>query len=294
MTKIRVPASASNLGPGFDCLGLALGLYNTFEFEPAEETVLEGAEPRFNNNDNLFLQGYRAAGGTGCLHVTFETEIPVSRGLGSSASLLTGGVLAAWLLNGTVDRNAVFQLVSDMEGHPDNAAAAVFGGLTASMKGPGEDAHWITRSLKVSDLLRFTVMIPDYEIQTGEARAILPADIPLAAAAANTGRAVLTCQGLASGDVGLLRAAERDLLHEPFRSGLIPHYDIIRTIAEEDTGGVTVISGSGSTCLLISDRPLGEQARFNLMILPEHWNIRELPVADGPEILENGVWQAII
>ena len=291
MIKLRVPATSANLGPGFDCLGIALGIYNTFEITPADSFRLEGIPREYQNEDNIFLQAYRKAGGTEPICVKFNYEIPISRGLGSSASLLTGGVLTAQLMNRSVDLQKAFQIVSDMEGHPDNAAPSVFGGLTASMKGSSE---WITRSLPCSDLLRFTALIPDYEVLTAEARAILPESYPRAVAASNSGKAILVCEALSTGDIRLLKEAATDQIHEPYRRTLIPNFETARTIAEEDTGGVVVISGSGSTCLLISDRPLGDRAAFRIMTLPEHWAVQELPVCGGPEILENDSWQTII
>jgi homoserine kinase len=291
MIKLRVPATSANLGPGFDCLGIALGLYNTFEVTPSDTLILEGIPEAYQNEENMFMQAFRKAGGTGNLHVKFETEIPISRGLGSSASLLTGGVLAAQLLSGEVDIERAFQIVSDMEGHPDNAAPSVFGGLTASMR--GTDA-WISRRLSCSEGLRFTALVPDYEVLTSEARAILPESYPRAVAASNAGRAILLCDALRTGDIRLLKEAARDQIHEPYRRTLIPNFDTVQKITEEDTGGILVISGSGSTCLLISDHSLTAGASFRIMTLPEHWTVQELPVCGGPERMEDGVWQAII
>ncbi|MBQ9328536.1 MAG: homoserine kinase [Solobacterium sp.] len=291
MIKLRVPATSANLGPGFDCLGIALGVYNTFEVEPDETLLLEGVEEHDNGEDNLFVKAFRQAGGTGNLHVKFEFNIPNSRGLGSSASLYTGGALAAMLMNQAVDIPALFQIVSDLEGHPDNAAPSVFGGMRASMKG---SSGWISRPLPVSDLLRFTVMIPDYQVHTEDARAILPDTYPSTIATSNTGKGILLCQALQYGDIALLKEAATDQIHEPYRRTLIPNYELVREIAEGDTGGVLVISGSGSTLLLISDRPLSDRAALNIMTLPEHWAVQELPVCGGPELLENGLWQEII
>lgn len=291
MIKIRVPATSANLGPGFDCLGIALGVYNTYEVSSSDTLQFEGIPEKYCNEDNMFVQAYRKAGGKGNIRVKFEYDIPISRGLGSSASLLTGGVLAAQLLNGEVDRRKAFELVSDMEGHPDNAAPSVFGGLTASMKG---SSGWITRSLPFSEMLRFTVLIPDYEVLTSEARAILPESYPRSVAASNAGKAILLCEALRTGDMALLKEAATDQIHEPYRGTLIPNYETVRAIAEEDTGGVLVISGSGSTCLLISSRPLSGKAAFQIMTLPEHWAVKELPVCSGPERLEIDSWQAII
>ena len=103
MISIKVPATSANLGPGFDCLGIALGLYNTFDVEDCDTLTLDGVDERFNGEDNLFVKAYRTAGGTDNIHVTFHCEIPFARGLGSSASLYTGGVLAYMIRNHCID-----------------------------------------------------------------------------------------------------------------------------------------------------------------------------------------------
>ncbi len=292
MIRIRVPATSANLGPGFDCLGIALGLYNTFEVEESEKLILEGADERFHGDDNLFVKAFRAAGGTENLHVKFSCDIPVSRGLGSSASMYTGGVLAFQLLHHCLDPEKLFTIVSDLEGHPDNAAPSVYGGFTASMHG---SEGWICHPIPVNETLRFTVMIPDFEVSTEDAKALLPENYPQKIAAVNGAKAILTAEALRTGDMDLLRDAASDQLHEPYRKTLIPNFDTVKYIAEADNGGVVVISGSGSTCLLISDRPLSDRAAVRIITLPEHWAVQELPVSSGPEYQENDdLWQEII
>ena len=291
MIKIRVPATSANLGPGFDCLGIALGLFNEYEAEPADEMRLDEVEERFDNEENLFVKAFRAAGGTGNLHVTFDCSIPVSRGLGSSAALITGGALAAQVMNHSVNADELFHITAALEGHPDNAAPAVYGGLTASLSG---FSGYRAARLPVNETLRFTVLVPDIEMRTEEERAILPESYPRESAVSNVAHAVMMCEALKTGDISLLRDAAHDLLHEPSRKLLIPSFDIVKEICEADTGGALVISGSGSSCLLISDHPLSDRAALSVMTLPEHWAVMELPVSSGPEYMENGVWQAII
>ena len=291
MFKIRVPATSANLGPGFDCLGIALGLYNTFEVEPYHKLMLEGVEKRFANEENLFMKAFRTSGGTGGLHVKFHYDIPISRGLGSSASLYTAGALSAMALNETYDRDELFRIVSSLEGHPDNAAPAVYGGLTASMSGR---KGWVASQLPLNENLRFTVLVPDFEVETSDAVSILPDSYPRGVASGNAAKAVFMTEALRLGDIEMLRDAARDQLHEPYRKTLIPNFETVKAITENDTGGALVISGSGSTCLLISDRPLSSSAMLSVMTLPEHWAVQELPVSSGPEYAEDDLWQAII
>lgn len=289
MLRISSPASSANLGPGFDCLGLALDLYNSFDVELCKDHhVLENVEDRFNNDNNLFLHAYRkgceAIGVKDYVHAKFNCEIPVSRGLGSSASLIAGGLAAASVLHDdALSDHEIFQLASEMEGHPDNAAPCVYGSLCASMT---SGSTYIARRLTLNDEWHFTALIPDFEVTTEAARKILPASYPRKEAAANAAHAVLMTNALMTGDSYLLKEAAVDYIHEPYRKTLIHDFDKIKEITEKDTGGVLLISGSGSTCLLISKYPLTENAREKIDGFQEHhWQIKELhPAAHGTEI----------
>ncbi|MCI2154070.1 MAG: homoserine kinase [Solobacterium sp.] len=292
MIKFRVPATSANLGPGFDCLGLALNLYNTFEIEPSDELILENTEPRFANPDNLFVQAFRKAGGKN-LHVRFDCDIPSSRGLGSSAAMIVGGIAAAKLLGIPLTGNQIFELSAEMEGHPDNAAPCIYGGLTACMI--RSNGLYLTRKLPLSEVFHFTVLIPDFEVSTHQARSILPEAYPRSVAAGNGAHAVLLTEAFRTGDFELLKEASIDHLHEPYRKTLIPHFEEARKIAESDTDGKLLISGSGSTCLLISTKPLSETAAAEISGLPEEWKILPLQAAhEGTEYFEEGTWKKII
>lgn len=127
MITIKTPATSANIGPGFDCLGLALQLFNTFEVELSHEDFLENVEDRFNNRENLFLTSWHAGcqkiGKDDHVHAIFHTEIPVSRGLGSSSSLIVAGVTAASILHdNALSKDEIFQICAQLEGHPDNVA----------------------------------------------------------------------------------------------------------------------------------------------------------------------------
>ena len=162
MIKIIAPGSTSNLGPGFDCLGMALNIYNRFTVEEASETALFGVEDSHNNRDNLFLKAYRkgcAYGGRQPhIHVHFDCDVPISRGLGSSSTLIAAGLTAAAYMQDEIfGKDTIFQLAAEMEGHPDNAAPCVFGGMTASSM--LEDGSFITRRLNVHPDWLFTVLV---------------------------------------------------------------------------------------------------------------------------------------
>lgn len=290
MLKIKVPASTANLGSGFDCLGLALNIYNTFTVETADYDLLENDDPRFNNPDNLFLQAYRrgcaAAGIEDHVHVIMETDIPVSRGLGSSAAMIAGGLAAASVLHDDIlDDDQIFTLASEMEGHPDNAAPCIFGGLTASGISHG---RYVTHQLELNPRWKFTVMIPDFEVSTAHAREIMPSSYPKATAAQSISHAIWEVEALRSGSLPLLKAGCEDLLHEPYRKKLITGYDELKAIAEENGQGVLLISGSGSTCLLISSISLSSDQAEKIKEIPGvKWDIREVSPCKGIEIWGN-------
>ena len=259
--RVRVPASSANLGPGFDCLGLAWELYDEIEFLPAEDRLhISGCDARYQNEGNLAWLAYRGTlercGKAPCgLEIRFgPAGIPVSRGLGSSAALIVAGVLAADALEGLgLGRQEIFEIASVLEGHPDNAAPAVFGGLTASLS-RGERV--VTRRFPLSPQLRFTALVPPFPLSTREARAALPPRIPREDAVFNLSGTVLLLRALEEGDEELLGLCLEDRLHQPFRYPLIPGAGRAADLAEEQGAAGVCISGAGSTLLCFS---LGEE-----------------------------------
>lgn len=291
MPEIRIPATSANLGPGFDCLGIAWNLYDTFTVEKSEQMVFENVEERFCNDDNLFLKAFRRAGGRN-LKVRFDCGIPVSRGLGSSAAMIAGGILAAKVLGvSELSPMQEFELACEMEGHPDNAAPCLFGGLTACLK--KEDGSFLYRSLPLSEKPFFTVLIPDVETSTEMARSILPSTYSKEDAAGAISHGILMVEALKNGDLDLMKEAARDRIHEPYRSTLIPHFKEAKHICTQQKS-VFLISGSGSTCLCISEKPLSREAAAEIRKLPESWKIIEVKPANGCEVKESESWKPII
>ena len=291
MAEIRTPATSANLGPGFDSMGMALAVYNTFRVGKGSVTKLINVEERFAGDDNLFLQAYRkgcaAIGRTSPVIAEFDCHIPITRGMGSSASMIIGGLMAASVLHDhALSSEDILQIACDMEGHPDNTAPCLLGGVSASLK--TEDGTWLCRKLETSPLWHYTLLIPDFEISTAEARKILPESYPLKTAAANSARAVLMAEALRSGDAELLKHAAKDFFHDPYRKNLIHGLDTVRPLCEKDTDGVLLISGSGPACLLISPRGLSSDARSMISTLPHQWQILETAIAAGGTVCTEG------
>lgn len=295
MVKIRIPASTSNLGPGFDCLGLAFSIYNTFDISLSDHDELVNVEEQYNNPDNLFLKAYHAAGQyCGCddhIRAVFDCAIPVSRGLGSSASLTCGGISAYALLHeGKLTGQEALELSTRLEGHPDNAAPALFGGLTASIN----EGSVMTQKMPLSPDWIYTLYIPDVEVSTAEARRALPDAYSRQIAVTNSAHAILLTKALADGDLELLKTASVDHIHEPYRKAFIPHFDEVKALAVKDTGGVFLISGSGSTCISISLSHLSQAVRDALNAYEEKWHIMETrPAFQGAGYFKEETWHPI-
>lgn len=258
--KFRIPASSANLGPGFDCFGIAWQCYNEIEFIPREEgLVISGCEEKYCNEDNLAYKAYRAvmawAGQRESgLEIRFgRTDIPVSRGMGSSAALIVGGVVAGNAIHGLeLSGSELLAIATSVEGHPDNIAPALFGGFTVSAM---DGIAAITTHFPISEKLFFTLLIPDFELSTELARSVLPVNVSRQDAIFNISRSALLIKALERGDRQLMRIALEDKLHQPYRTKLINGYDSAEAAAKKlDAMGIC-ISGAGSTLLCIADRP---------------------------------------
>ena len=238
---VRVPASTSNLGPGFDCLGVALRIYNdvtvTRSIKSRPHTVVGQAA-------DLFFHHTRRAPFS--FSVSITGNVPPSRGLGSSVTLRLGVLHALNALTGNlVEPLSIFQLCARLEGHPDNAAPAVFGGFTV-VRGQ------TVQRFEVSQRLHFVLLIPELEIKTSRAREILPSRISRAAAVDNCANACVITAALASGNYRNLRGAFADHLHQPYRKNLIPFLPRVIATAEKAGALGAFLSGSGSTICAIT------------------------------------------
>lgn len=253
---VRVPASTSNLGPGFDCLGVALRIYNTITM--ARSASRQHFHPRIVSEaaDRFFKQTRRRAFSFSCL---IAEQIPRSRGLGSSATIRLGILLALNRLSGSpLDRLKIFQLCAELEGHPDNAAPATFGGFTVvagsarcADRTPQHGVPTIQR-FAVSPRLYFVLLVPDLEIQTSRARDVLPSKISHAKAVENCANACALAAAFVSQDYKKLRGVFGDHLHQPFRTKLVPFLPGVVAAAEKAGALGAFLSGSGSTICAIT------------------------------------------
>lgn len=256
---VKAPATSANLGPGYDCLGLALSLFSEFEFAESGSLRIEGCPLEYQNEDNLVLKAFRkafeAAGEqTPALHLTIRAQVPVARGLGSSSTCIAAGLFGAnAFLGGRLSREQLFALATEMEGHPDNAAPCIYGGLTASFLEEG-GPHMVPFSCHPD--WRFVTVIPDYEVHTEEARRVVPQEISLKTGVSAVSHAIAVVRALEQGDEALLRLSARDVLHEPYRKALIRDYEAARKTALSGGAAAFLISGSGSAMLA---PVLGEQ-----------------------------------
>ena len=254
---VRVPASTSNLGPGFDCLGIALRIYNTITI--ARDALHGQLHPAIVSEaaDRFFKQARRRPFPFSC---SIVEHIPRCRGLGGSATIRLGLLLALNRLSGSpLDRFAIFELCSQLEKHPDNAAPAIFGGFTVvglarrADRTPQRGAPTIQR-FSVSPRLHFVLLVPEIEIQTAHARKILPAKISHTEAVENCANACALTAAFASQDYEKLRGTFADHLHQPFRAKLIPFLQRVIAAAEQAGALSAFLSGSGSTVAAITLR----------------------------------------
>jgi homoserine kinase len=254
---VRVPASTSNLGPGFDCLGVALRIYN--DVAVTDEASGREFHPRIvSQAANLFFKRSRRRPFS--FSCSIAEKIPRSRGLGSSATTRLGILHALnWLSGNPLDRLMIFQLCAELEGHPDNAAPATFGGFTVVQNGGTSSIAWGKRDARptfqrfeVSANLSFVLLVPDFEIKTSTARRILPSRIGRTAAVENCASACAITAAFASSNYRNLQGAFRDHLHQPYRRKLIPFLPSVIAAAEKAGALGAFLSGSGSTIAAVT------------------------------------------
>jgi len=256
--RVRVPASSANLGPGYDSFGLALALHNEFEAALADEWCVEiggeGAARLAAGPDNEVVRAmarlFAEVGREGqAAELVCHNGIPVGLGLGSSSAAIVGGlVLADALVDSRLPAQRLLELAAELEGHADNAAAALFGGFTVSASA---DDRLTCARIEPAGGLAVVAVLGESELATSRSRQALPAEVPHADAAANAGAAALLALGIALGDAEYTRAGLRDGIHERYRTALVPDLEQVRSLLAAAGVGPAVLSGAGPTVLAL-------------------------------------------
>lgn len=300
---VKVPATTANIGPGFDCLGMALPIFNEITIE---ETVLPGTGIEINiideneefetlsiptDENNIVYKAvellYNSIGQTASeLKISIRTRIPIAKGLGSSASVIVGGLIAAnELLGKPADEAALLSIATEVEGHPDNIAPAILGGFVLSSQ--EDDGSIVYRKLPWPKEWKISVCIPDYELATDISRSVLPEKIEIKDAAFNARRCAMLVDAVYTKDSQLMKLALQDKLHQPYRMKLVPGLkQIIDKLKHEENVLGCVLSGAGPAIIVISEGNILERVKD---IVSQTWfdlNVRsEIKTL---EIEENG------
>ena len=258
MLEVYVPATSANIGPGYDCLGLCLDLFNKFTFEELESGLqFEGCDETFANEDNLvyktmlfFYDRVKPKKIPKGIKISFENNIPICRGLGSSSTCIVAGLMAANVLSeANLDKDEILKLAIELEGHPDNVAPAIYGNMIIAFM---EDGNLYHESIKVPEEIRFLAMVPDFELSTEKARAVLPKEIPHKHGVFNVSRCALLIAAFTKNNLDLVKAACKDKFHQDYRSHLINNYDDIVAYANSLDSLGTFLSGAGPTIMTLA------------------------------------------
>ena len=254
MFEVKVPMTSANVACGFDTLGLALQTHSVFHFELNDKLDFVGFEKEFCNEDNLVYIAFKKTlnflnKNIDGVKISLIEQAPIARGLGSSATCVVAGIFGAYLLTGTeINKNDILKIATELEGHPDNVAPAIFGNLCASCL---VDDEAITVQYDVDDRFNFMALIPNFETKTADARKALPKELPLKDAIFSLSRLGIVLRAFENYDISTLKKVLADKIHEPYRKKLIYEYDEVRNICESIESYGFFISGSGSTLINI-------------------------------------------
>lgn len=258
MIKLRIPATSANLGAGFDALGLAMTYYNYVNMEESDTidiTSLDGLKVPTDKSNLIYESAshlFEICGKTlSGLKIEQTSNIPMARGLGSSSACIVAGLAGANnILKNPLSADELVDLAAQIEGHPDNTAPALLGGIVTAVF-DGRKVHWVKQ--EVNTRLKFVAIIPDFELKTEKARACLPKEISHKDAVYNLSRAALFSASLLTGKFENLRTACHDRLHQPYRMELIPNCRRVFDIAYNHGAYAAYISGAGPTVMAVVD-----------------------------------------
>lgn len=259
MLHIKVPATSANIGPGFDTLGVAFDLYQEIKIEKSKDgsshTVWPNDACMIEDADNLVIRGiesvflhFNASSVPYVLEMS-QCDIPISRGLGSSAAAYACGIAAGlYLLDLPLDKALICKIGTHLEGHPDNIAPAVFGGMMTAFY---EEMQVYYQPITINMPLQFLALVPDMPLSTEKARAILPKVYERKDVIFNLGRLSMLISSLANGSMAHLKMATQDKIHTPYRMSLMPDYQLLSEIQVLDECQGSFISGAGSTFMYL-------------------------------------------
>ncbi len=296
MRTITVPATSANLGPGFDCLGLALCCYNTISFEFIEKGLQVDLQPEDidkipADKRNLIYRVFnntlqRLGAQTPGLHIAQTNAIPTMRGMGSSAACVVGGVFIADAYTGhKLSLQDKIELCAVEEGHPDNILPAILGGITVGGI-DGKTVRYVRFAAPAK--LRLMVFVPPFTLSTRKARAALPKTVSLEDAVFNLSHAALLTAALASGELSLLSFAMQDRLHQPYRRPLVPGYDDIERLAKNAGACVVYLSGAGPTMIALWDGDIQDEGEIRTAAQKLGWQAQSMQVDEaGTSICED-------
>ncbi|OEF95640.1 homoserine kinase [Desulfuribacillus alkaliarsenatis] len=296
MVKVKVPATTANLGPGFDTMGMALNMYNTVEmdFHHSLDITISGVGMNDIDTDetNIVYQAAKMVfdkAGQECkgLRMHLHNEIPVARGLGSSAAAVVGGVVAANnLLGSPLNEQQLAELVTEIEGHPDNVLPALIGGIVIA--GWGKE-HLLYHKIKPGAQLQAIVAIPEFFLATKKAREVLPTQVSFQDALFNVNRASLVVSSLLTENYELLSEVMEDRLHQPYRSDLIPGMNALIERTKQVGAIGVVLSGAGPTMLALTIDNSDAVAATMQQVFTEYGircTVRRLvPIMTGAEVV---------
>lgn len=287
---VRVPASSANLGPGFDVLAAALAIHLELEVAEAGEFSVDPGDARVPaDRSNLCVRAFETLHPADGLRFEIRSEIPLARGLGSSAAAIVAGLIAAdHLYELGLSRDEIYARAAEIEGHPDNVAAAVYGGFVISPR-PEEGGLPAPVRLAPPEGVEAVLVIPGEEVPTAAARGALPAEVPLEAAVDNVAAAAQLVLGIERSDLALIGRGLADRLHQPHRAALYPRsIDLVARAQELGAIGAS-ISGAGPTVLVWSFWQDTGKVSTALAGAAEGWaEVRRVPFspegADVPEL----------
>lgn len=271
MIKVTVPATTANLGPGYDCLGMALSQYAIFECEKHNDRIVlvDGLECKKITTDNNLVtesmeclfeyigkypDGYK-------LHI--HNNIPLARGMGSSASAIVGGLMCAnYLMDFPLDQKEILKLATKIEGHPDNVAPSILGNLVLSTVDDSGDV--IYHKIEPFRDLSLVLFVPDYEVSTSDSRKVVPQSVSISDTVRTSSRLSLMLMGFMSGNLDLISSSMDDCLHEPYRKHLVKGFDELKKTAISAGAFSYCLSGAGSTVISYCKKEVAKAVQESL------------------------------